>query len=237
MTFDAFVDRIYDKVQNKNTKTLGVLRQATVDQLKELSLHRTLFMEGTASFTTEADRETYDENWPGFPKGIMAIDRMWYTVGLTNFPIRGPLSVDAMRFNFPTTVSRTHPEAFAWQGRRLLLNSVSSALAISFDFFRDATRDTVTGGEISDSPFTADAENPWFERGELVLRNAVLAAYYSEPTWRDAEAAATCRGLRNQYLDTIQNEYWAKKFSGAQLPAYLGGLIDEGTHKIDAAFG
>lgn len=226
MTFESFITRLYAEVGNKQTKTLDLLKQITVRQLKEFSSWRTVFTEATFSFPTAVDRESYGPEAAGFPVDAVSVDRLYYAIGDSRVPIPGPLSAEALRFNFPALVSTTYPQGWGWHGRRILLSSpASQVLTLSGDYTRDAQRDATTGALIAESG-TDKAENPWFERGELALRYAVLAEYFSHPLFRDAEAAGAALGQRNQYLKTLQDEWWAHQPRGAQAPAYMGGYLD-----------
>jgi hypothetical protein len=125
-------------------------------------------------------------------------------------------------------VSTSYPEGWGWHGRRIVLSGpAAQVLTLRGDYLRDAQRDATTGVLIAESG-TDKAENLWFERGELVLRYAVLAEYYAMPLFRDAAAADTCRGLRNLHLETLKDEWWAHQPRGGQAPAYFGGAIDDG---------
>lgn len=229
-TFDA---RVYAEVANKNSKSLDVLKQARVRQLKELSSARTLMMEATASFTAPIASphlgEYVDSAVLGFPADVMEIDRLWYLTGSTRHDIPGPFGMDEIRFfnerNFAHATG-PDPQRWAWFGNKLwLAPTLSANKTLYIDYFKDATRDTASGAAITEASTTHT--NPWFDRGELVLRYAVLADYYANPLFLDERMAQACLSQRGAYLATMQREVSLRKGVHVRAPGVLGGHVFE----------
>lgn len=224
MTFSEFITAVYAEIQNKTTTSLTLLKAATVRQLRELSSHRTLFMEDTFRFDTVVGQDTYNSATGGFPKDAMQIDALWYVSGSSRYEVPGPITMQEARFERSEDATQQYPSGWAWFGDSLVLRDVPSAVVtLEGDYFKDATRDEGSGVEITTSSTTQT--NPWFDRGEIVLRNAVLAEFYSLPINRDAEAANNCLGMRNQFLQTLKDEWMLKRATTVQAPLYLGDFI------------
>lgn len=229
-TFDA---RVYAEVANKNSKSLDVLKQARVRQLKELSSVRTLAMEATTSFTASVGApylgEYADSTITDFPADVMEIDRVWYLTGSTRHDIPGPFGMDEIRyFNERNNAHVTGPEPrrWAWFGGKLWwAPTLSAAKVLYIDYFKDATKDTATGAAITEASTTHT--NPWFDRGELVLRYAVLAEYYANPLFLDERMAQACLAQRGAYLATMEREVSLRKGVHVRAPGVLGGYVFE----------
>lgn len=230
MTFAEFVTAVYRDILNKHGNTLTVLREQTVKQLQELQLVRTLFMEATGTFNTVALQEGYTLGTGGVPADILTIDQLyWTTGGGRRREIRGPVAVDELRFVFGDTAATQYASAWGWQANQLVLGpKPSTIVALSLDYTKDATRDTVTGVLITTASTTQT--NPWFARGELALRNAVMAAYYAMPAWRDQEAAGFATVEKNRALQVLRNEWYARKNRGGQAPVCWGAGDTEGSY-------
>lgn len=229
MDFSTFIARVYAEVRNKNSTTLDDLKRITVRQLKELSATRTLFMEGSASFSLGIGSpylgEYADSTVTGFPKDVRQIDSLWYLTGTARTEVCGPKSMQEIRFydSDPTVVAAsTYPDIWAWFSQKLwVAPKLSAARTLYLDYFKDATLDTASGVAISESSTTQT--NPWFDRGELVLRYAVLGEYFSLPASRDPEAASAALGQRNVFRDTLYTEYQQTKGMSFQAPCAWGG--------------
>lgn len=231
MTFAQFIAAVNSECQNKNTRTLTVLREVTIRQLKELSSFRTLFMEAEASFTLPVSSPHLgnyaDSAVTNFPPDVMEIDRAWYVSGTDKREI-DRVTMDHVRFYSGdytvTTATSSSPQGWAWFAQKLyVVPRLNAAKAMGFDYFKDATRDTATGAVLTTASTTQT--NPWFDRGELALRYAVLAEYYAMPATRDEAAIAPCVAMRNQFLDTLKTEYHLRKGGSGQAPAYFGGML------------
>lgn len=227
MTFSSFITRIYGELFNKNSKTLDALRQITVRQLKELSSHRTHLMEASASFPIRTvspyGGEYADASVSGFPPDLMEIDLVTYTSGGERIEVRGPVPHRELRLYTPfPALTTAYPEVWSWFDEKLwVAPALAAETTLTIDYFRDATRDEATGAVITET--STNETNPWFDRGELVLRYAVLSEYYMMPGWLDAEKAGACVQMRNRYLDTLKQERALREGSSMQAPPNLGG--------------
>jgi hypothetical protein len=230
--FEDFIVSIYREVLSKTSLSLTILKEITVRQLAELSSFRTLANEATASFTIRSASpyvgEYADEAIDGFPRDAMEIDLVWYETGTTGnarrFEVAQADSMDEVRMHGRDRLGLTylvgHPDKYFWFGRKMYFApAVSEDRTIFCDYFRDARRDSTTGEPITVK--STKETNPWFDRGELVLRNAVLAEYFTMPMFQDQGAAAACAALRNQFLGTMTKELEMKKSSSIQAPAYV----------------
>ena len=186
-------------------------------------------MEDTATFTLPVSNphagEYADSTLSGFPADVMEIDRVWYVSGTAKHEIE-PATMGAVRFwsgdAAVTTPTSSSPAGWAWHEQRLyVVPKLNAAKVLGFDYFKDATLDTASGAAITTASTTQT--NPWFDRGELPLRYAVLAEYYAMPATRDTEAAQLCAGMRNQFLDTLRTEYHLRKGGSSQAPMNFGG--------------
>lgn len=231
-TFAGFITSLYAEVRNKHSSTLGELRSIAIRQLKELSSTRTLFMEGSASFTLGIGSpylgEYADSTVAGFPKDVRQIDQVWCLEGTARRPIAGPKGMDEIRFYqsdpYAAAAGATspYPEIWAWFAQKLwVAPTLSAAKTIYLDYFKDATLDTASGAVITTSSTTQT--NPWFDRGELVLRYAVLGEYFSLPASRDPAAAQAALAQRNVFRDTLISEYHQTKGASFQSPCVFGG--------------
>jgi hypothetical protein len=221
MTFAEFITSLYADVTNKNTRTLTVLREVTVRQLKELSAIRTLMMESTDTFPTVAAQEGYTPGSGGMAADVLAIDQLYWTSGNTRVEIPGPISVADLRFKYGNSGGAAHPSCWSWNANQLLLGPKPlGVITLSMDYTRDATLDTLTGAAITTA--STIQTNPWFDRGQAALRNAVLAEYFAMPAWRDQEAAALATVGKNAAIRSMKNEWAARKFRGGQAPECWG---------------
>jgi hypothetical protein len=222
-TFSQLVTSIYNQVDRRNTRLQDFIRETIIRQLAELSSHRTLFMEETASFTIPLTNphagEYADTALTGFPADVMEIDTLWYLSGTQKIEVPGPVPHAQVRlFNSP--VSTPTPSCWSWfDGKLWVAPKLSAAKTFYIDYFKDATRDN-GGGVLSTASTTST--NPWFDRGEPVLRYAVLAEVYSSHPWLDQPAAENAATLRNRFLDTLKQEAVLRKGAAFQAPAMLG---------------
>lgn len=231
MDFSTFISRLYAEVRNKNSSTLDDLKRITVRQLKELSSTRTLFMESTATFTLSTSApylgEYADITVSGFPKDARQIDSVWYLTGTIRNEVDGPKGMNEIRFynqdpHRAVSATASYPDIWAWFGQKLwVAPKLTDSLALYLDYFKDATLDTATGNAITESSTTQT--NPWFDRGELVLRYAVLGEYFSMPASRDEAAASAALAQRNVFRDTLATEYHQTKGMSFQAPCAWGG--------------
>lgn len=223
MTFSEMVTLIYNQVDKKNTRLQTFIREALIRQLQELSSHRTLFMEETASFTIPLTNpyagEYADSGLSGFPLDPMEIDTLWYLSGTQRIEVPGPVPHEQVRlFNSPVTTST--PSCWSWFDQKLwVAPKLAAAKTFYVDYFKDATRDN--GGGVLTSASTTSS-NPWFDRGSSVLQYAVLAEVFSSPAWLDQPAADNAAALRNRFLDTLKQEAVLRKGAAFQAPAMLG---------------
>lgn len=230
--FNAFVTGVYGDIPNKTSGTLAALRKITIRQLRELSGWRTLFMEATAEFTLPLTApwggEYADRNAPGFPPDVLGIDLVYYLVGTQKIEIPRANSMTDLRLasGVPSrivAVSGGRPEQCFWFDNKLWFEPrVDANATLYMDFFRDATLDL--GGNLITED-SVNETNPWFDRGELALRYAVLSEYYMMPTWRDEAQAQACIQLRNRYLQTLKDEHHSLKGSSQVAPMVMGGSV------------
>lgn len=228
MDFGTFITNCYAEVANKNAQTLTQLRRITIRQLKELSSMPFLDMEVEGRpFQTVIARDSYGPEVPGFPANAIRFERLWYQQqGGQKVEIPGPKPMQEIRFNWGSVASAQYPWGWGYAGQHLMVAPAPNAVVMLYlDFVQDATRDEETGLEITeDNAKSSKMSNPWFQRGELALRNSVLMEYFSMSRWADDAAAQRYAGLRNQYLDTMSEEYYAKKGAGGQPPIILGEI-------------
>lgn len=231
MTFSAFIAQVYGEILNRNTKSLDLVKQATVRQLKMLSSVRTLMMEATATFTASVANpyagEYVDSTISGFPADAAEIDTLYYQTGTIRYYVDGPVPIERIRFHggMPAAqlISTPTPDRWAWFSQKLwFAPPLSAAKELKIDYFRDATRDTATGNELTTASTTQT--NPWFDRGEVVLRYFVLADYFANPLFLDAAKASACLEQARAQLDALTREYHMKKGSAIQAPGVLGTL-------------
>lgn len=229
-TYAGLVTSLYAEIQNKSPESLTVLREAVLRQLRSLQSVRTLFMEETASFTlplTAPHLGQYANSaLSGFPADVMEIDTVWRVAGTAKVAIRGPFDISEVRtytsghYPFTSTVETGLPEIWAWFDDKLWVAPVlDTATAMGFDYFRDATRDTASGAELTTASTTQT--NPWFDRGEAALRTAVLADYYSQGQFLDGAKAQAYLGQRNAYLADLKVERRQRLGGNRQAPLYL----------------
>jgi hypothetical protein len=224
-TFSTFTTAVYALVDNKNASTLPWLKEATVNQLRELSRTRTTFMERTASFATVAGTANYDSGTTGFPANAMKIDRAYYTFATKQLEIRGPVTMDELRFSWESTVGVPYPDRWAWFNDDLYLGpKPNSVVTIYLDYFKDGTKDEATGNAITTSSTTQT--NGWFDRGYMALRFAVLAEYFKLPPVQDQEKAAFADINRSKALKVLTDEWHMKAGAGGQAPYNLGDTVE-----------
>lgn len=228
-TFANLTTSIYADVFQKNTLILTAIKDITVRQLKELSIFRTLFMEDQASFAISTANpylgEYADSSTSGFPPDIMEIDTVFYLAGSSSSRYEiTRAQMDELRFyDAPRPVSSTsiYPDIWAWFDQKLYVApKLSSNTTIYIDYFKDATRDTASGNEITSASTTQT--NPWFTRGASALRYAVLAEFYAMPGWLDQNRAAAAATQRNAALNQMRDEYNLRKGVQRQAPFCLG---------------
>ncbi len=223
-TFAEFITNCVAQIENYNDRTTPYLRRATCRWLLELSNKRTLEMESTFSFATLAAEREYGPGHPGFPVDAMQFDTVYGIEGSGISQIRrrisGPKPIADVREAYAYGGSGVYPSIYAWHHQKMIFGPVpSGAVTIEGDYFKSATRDTATGDLITVGSTTHT--NPWFERGEMVLMNFVLADYYSSIA-KDKEAAALCTGMGRSGLDTLMAEHTARKTTGGQAANYFG---------------
>jgi len=224
-TFAEFIVKCEDRVNNKNLRTTPFIKQATVSWLKSLSHKRTLMMEDSFSFSTVAGQAEYDSTAVGFPPAAMEFDTVYVQIGsgvnAQNILIPGPAPIAVIREEFGPYEEGEVLAAWAWHHQKLIFAPVPrTVVTIKGDYFKDATRDTATGDLITDASTTHT--NPWFDRGETALMNAVLYNYHLTLA-KDAEAAQMALGLFQAELETLENEWHMKKLRGVQAAWTFGG--------------
>jgi len=222
-TFQDFVTARYSEVNNQNTRALPFLKDATVRQLKELSGFHTRFMEAQLSFNLTAQQESYGAGYPGFPVDVMEITTLYVEVGdpPIRYEIKGPVGIAELRFErYPTAIGFAvpHPRRWAWHAEQVWFYPRPGAVVtVKGDYFRDATRDTVTGNVITATDTTST--NPWFSRGENFLRCAVLAEYHMSISGDDSQAARY--GAQAEAAKaSLRKEFILAKGSSFQAPTY-----------------
>lgn len=231
LTYAQFITRLQTEVPNQSTLTLTKLREITIRQLRELSSWRAMFMENSATFTLGIGSpylgEYVDSAVSGFPPDLMGIDLVYYKIGTQKVEVPPANSMTDLRLHnglerLDLQVTAPHPSVHYWYDDKLwFAPKVTSAQALFMDYFKDATRDTVSGSVLTESSTTQT--NPWFDRGELALRYAVLAEYYLLPAFRDEAQATACVQLRNRFLATLKDEHYSLKGSSQVAPMNMGG--------------
>ena len=217
-TFAEFIVKCENRIENKNTRTTPYLKDATVRWLKELSNRRALFMESTFSFQTVAGTTEYGPGYTGFPLDAMEFQAVYREEGsgVSSYRtiIEGPRPLEDVRSHLTPGISPGYPTIWAWHHDKMIFAPlINAVMTIKGDYYKDATRDTSSGAVITTSSTTHT--NPWFDRGEQLLLNAVLLDYYSA-IGKDAEAASLCKGLYDLAEKSIQRDYSIKAAKSAQ---------------------
>lgn len=215
-TFAEFITKCEDAVDNRNTRTLPFLREATIRALKDLSQVRTVVMEGTFSFSTIADQQEYTAGHSGFPLDIQEVDAIYVQVGsgasAQNYKLDGPVAVERIRDTYYPNATAPRPYLWAWHHQTLILAPpTSSAVSIKGDYLKDATRDSSSGAVITTASTTHT--NGWFERGEEALLGRVLGAYYRVIA-KDVEAALFAEQGYERAIQELKRERTQRSFKG-----------------------
>lgn len=233
MNFADFVTRVYSRVPLKHSQTLVQIRELAVQQLAEMASRRVGFMESTAEFTLPV-AEPYGGEWAGpglsgFPLDLLEVDGAYYGIGDAGWSeIEGPVDIEVVRTRyFPVVIAppalSLYPSCFAWWNGRFWVTRVGGDIAVKLDYFRDGTRDEVTGVKIvTDS---TKETNGWLKRGANALEYAVLAAYFALPLSTDQEQVQICNAQTNAYLSVIDTETNRKTGTSFRAPVcFPGGM-------------
>lgn len=223
-TFADFITRVETRIDNKNSRVDAYVRDATIRALKELSHVRSLFMQSTFSFNTVAGQNEYSSADTGFPKDVQEFDTIYVqtstVLGSANYLITGPVPIEQVRALFLAGSQALYPSIWAWHHNKLCFApTISGVVAVKGDYTKDATLDSTSGNAITASDTTTT--NPWFDRGEQVLMNAVLMDYYLG-IGKDSEAASMCANLYQSGLASIRSDLVQRSMKGMQAPANYG---------------
>ncbi len=222
--FQTFIADRKSEVDNLNTRTENYLRQATVRALKEVSSIRCLLNEASFSFTTTINQQQYTAGYPGFALDISKILLIYYPNqpgSATNLSARRIVEKSTLEEVRRNSIWQTLgiPYRYCWHADSLILGPVpNSAMVLNVDYQRDATRDTLTGNPITTTSTTAT--NPWFVRGEHILRAIVLRDYHMSIS-NDAGKAQAMGVLASEGMATLRKDFAARGTSSAQAPDYF----------------
>lgn len=235
MNYSSFITDVYGRIGNKATGTLALLRQIVVDALKECAGKRVAFMQADAEFTLLA-AEPYGGHWAGpevagFPKDVSEIHKAYHRMGgeTTRWvSFEGPVASELIE-NFEVQALLPTPLAvvpfyWSWWDGKFWVTRVGGDTLLKVQYYRDATRDTATGVEISTTSTTHT--NPWFERGINYLRWAALLDFYSQPQYADERQIGLCGAQKNLALQQLEKENQLLQPASAVAPMYMGGSLE-----------
>jgi hypothetical protein len=177
--FAAFVASRLAETDFRDSRTETFLREATIRQLRELSLLPVDFLDASYSFNTADGVDNYGAGHLNFPLDLFSWSskpRVVTTatpISTTHF-IHGPVPIQEVRgAGYVSSLTALYPSKFAWHNRTMWLYPVPAGVVnIRGDYRRDGTRDISTGDEITTASTTHT--NGWFTIGENVLRCAVM---------------------------------------------------------------
>lgn len=226
--FGTFITSLMDRVENKNTRTEPFLRAATIRALKRVSNIRSLFMQGSFTFSTVAGQQEYSSADAGFPNDVVEFYTVYCqqtsTLGSSNLLIPGPYPIARVRELWIAGAVAVYPSRWAWFNNKLCFApTISGVVTVNGDYLKDATRDTATGNLITASDTTTT--NPWFDDGEYTLMNAVLLDYYLSIA-KDSDAAQMCKALYDDGIKEIRDNLAQLTMTGAQATGYYDDRTD-----------
>ena len=217
--YQTFIADRISEVDNRNTRTESYIRSATIRALKEVSSVRCLLREASFNFTTTANQPAYTAGYPDFAVDISQILLIYYPTAngsARRMVHRAPLE-EVRRSGLWQTIA--NPQRYCWHADSLILGPIpSGAILINVDYQRDALRDSATGNLITTTSTTAT--NPWFDRGEFILRALVLRDYHMSIS-NDHEKAQSLGQLAAEGMATLKNDFQSLGTSSAQAPGYF----------------
>jgi len=231
-TFTDFCNKVYNTVDNKNTRVLPYIKEATVRWLMELSKERMTLLESTFTFTLIQNQQTYDGAVSGFPADAIEFDNVWakYVNDATGYKyeVKGPRPISEISLSHGPLVYGTNlgirPYAYAFHDGKMWFSPIPSSAVITVggEYLRDGTKDAASG-----NPITVDSTthtNPWFQRGETALLNAVLFDVYAS-ILKDLQSASIFREMHEKALQVLREQHAGRSNPGGQARYSFGDQV------------
>jgi|HubBroStandDraft_4_1064222.scaffolds.fasta_scaffold00136_11 hypothetical protein len=245
MDVPTFCTTLAAQLDNQNARVVPFLQDSVVRMLAEISAVREiLWTEGTGSFTTTPNQSDYPTGqepgttpYAGMPPDVAEFDSFYLVTSsnpsLLGVMIMGPVPISRLRSAIQGGLWQgLWPIYWAFHHGAVVLGPLpSQTIQIAFDYRRDATRDSLTGVQITQSLCVAPAgtgiTNPWFNemQGYNIFRAMVLADYHSSIS-KDEQQRQYQQESAQTGIENMKRRWYAMKGQGWQAPRNFGEAWD-----------
>lgn len=233
ITLGTLIQRIKEELPRHASADDDRITLAILSTLEYYKHKQLGFNEGTATFTTTVDQESYGNEseegaGAGYPNDLLAPGVVFLEHAGGTWVDLPQRNIDYIRQENYTDVYQGYADYYAWFEEKIYLTPVPHVTYdIRLDYIKDLgspfavyeSNAWVFKEDITEDPIDNTYENDWFDKAEELIRLHAKIDL-NENVFKNLREADRLRGRESEVYRNLKGQYNIKKMNSPRIPYY-----------------